>query len=124
MMLAPTPVISSPAQPSRSIHIVRCRSAGCSPRTWPPAPRRSVRLALHRRSAGGERLLNLVEVGRAWHAGEADACHLVKRGTRLGERGDPASNRYHEPIAAASAATGSPACLGDQLRLDTFHPLG
>ena len=81
-------------------------------------------LDLHIRAAAGKRLLDLVELGRAWHAGEAEARHLVKRRTRLGEGRDSGSNRYHESIAAALAPTGRSAGVGDQLRLDTLHSLG
>jgi hypothetical protein len=69
-------------------------------------------------AAGGERRLDLVQVGHARHAGEADPGDLVERRARLGEAHHSAGERTHVTVGGGRAAAGHELCLG------AFDPLG
>jgi len=79
---------------------------------------------LHGGAAGGEGPLDLVKVGRARHAAEAEPRDLVQWRARFGKARYTAGDRNHEARGVCPATVGGLAALGDELRLDPLDALG
>jgi hypothetical protein len=77
---------------------------------------------LGRGAVGGEHLLDLVEVGRARYAVEAEPRDLVGRRVVLGEARHPPPTKMDETLGAA--ALGTFGAFGHQQCLGPLDPLG